>query len=241
MKTQLPLMKAITLVMLIVLVLTATACNTITNVGRSVIDEYHALITAYQNGQMAAANGQSCIVLSFSAMTNSAVLANNYMDGVAKQTEAYREPLRQFGSKIATQEKTLAEQAAAYKDSAGKPLDPTKIDLADLVNKNATPANMALTLQVYATTFNEAPLPPLNPQPIINAQQQVSESTNQAFACVKDWNEAVRSYNVERNKIPGDAVGRIAEYLKVKELPQSLPYFTMPGPTAPPAVPTLGK
>lgn len=219
------------------LVWSLMACS----VARSAVDEYHTLITAYQNTQMAAANGQSCIVLSFSAMTNSATLANNYMQGVANQTTSYREPLRNFGTKMAAQEQTLQDQAAAYKDSAGKPLDPTKLDLADLVNKNATPANMALTLQVYATTFNEAPLPPLNPQPVINAQRQVSESTNQAFACVKDWNDAVRTYNVERNKIPGDAVGRIAEYLKVKELPQSLPYFTMPGPTAPPALPTLGK
>jgi hypothetical protein len=31
---------------------------------------------------------------------------------------------------------------------------------------------------------------------------------------------------VERNKIPGDVVGRIAEALKVKELLMNLPYYS---------------
>jgi hypothetical protein len=48
---------------------------------------------------------------------------------------------------------------------------------------------------------------------------------------------------VERNKIPGDVVGRIAEALKVKELPESLPYYAgdYSGSVSQPNLPTAAK
>lgn len=198
-------------------------------VAKDVVKEYHTLIEAYQAGQEAAANGNTCLALAFSEMSNQVVLANNYLVADVAKTEKYRQSLAEYGTKF-------NEQAKAYEDAGGQP---SKLDLDELAKKGATPADMALTLNVYATTFYEAPLAQVNVEPVINAQRIVSEKYNMAFACVKDWNEAVRSYNTERNKIPGDVVGRLAEYLKVKELPQALPYFVMQAPAQPPTVPTV--
>ena len=60
---------------------------------------------------------------------------------------------------------------------------------------------------------------------VLAAMNTASEQYNKIEACGADWNDAVQAYNTERNKIPGDEVGRIAEYLHVKTLPESLPYY----------------
>lgn len=214
---------------LVAVLLGQTGCLLI---AKDVVKEYHALIEAYQAGRKAAANGNTCLVLAFSEMTNQTVVANNYLVADVAKAEKYRQSLAQYGTKF-------KEQAQAYEDDSGQPIQPSKLDLGDLAQKGATPADMALTVQVFASTFNEAPLARVDAAPVINAQRIISEKYNQAFACVKDWNDAVEIYNVERNKIPGDAVGRLAEYLKVKELPQELPYFVMKAPAQPPEIPTV--
>jgi len=61
---------------------------------------------------------------------------------------------------------------------------------------------LALNVQAYVTNFTEAPLEKVDPTTLANTQKLVSEKFNMTFACVKDWNDVVKQYNVERNKIP---------------------------------------
>ena len=74
---------------------------------------------------------------------------------------------------------------------------------------------------------------------MLAAMNTASEQYNKIEACGADWNDAVQAYNTERNKIPGDVVGRIAEALHVKTLPEELPYYKgtytgqFPNPTCP--------
>ena len=79
--------------------------------------------------------------------------------------------------------------------------------------------------------------------PVLAAMNTASEQYNKIDACGTDWNDAVEGYNVERNKIPGDVVGRIAEALHVKELPESLPYYSgdYKGSVSQPNLPTASK
>lgn len=221
-----------------------TACGTARGVGEltqtDVIKTYNGLIVAYQNAQKEAANGASCLVLVFTEINYQSTLANNYMAGQVAMTDAYRKALAEFGTKMTQVQTQFNDQAQAYVDANGQPIDPSTLDLAVLESQGALPSNMGLTLQVYATTFTEAPMPPMNAEPILTAQRAVSEKMNQAFACIKTWNDTVGVYNQERQQVPGDVVGTLANYLHVKELPATLPYFTLQGPTAPQPLPTFG-
>ena len=78
---------------------------------------------------------------------------------------------------------------------------------------------------MFVQAFQEAPLAQVSDAPVLAAMATASEQYNKIDACGTDWNDAVQAYNTERNKIPGDVVGSIAEYLKVKTLPESLPYY----------------
>jgi hypothetical protein len=189
--------------------------------GCGVVHKYDSLIEAYQNAQKAAANGQVSIALGFNKIQNYMDMYDQYLSADVEKTKAYREALAEYGAK-------MAEQQKQYVDSDGQPLDPSQLDLNELVENQATPADMALNVQVYASTFNEAPLENIDIESLTNTQRLVSEAYNEIFASINDWNDAVNEYNTERNKATGDIVGRAAEALNVNELPQKLPLFTMP-------------
>lgn len=205
----------------------------------SVVKKYNGLIVAYQEAQKEAANGASCLVLVNAEINFQATLANNYMSGQVAMTEAYRKALADFGNKISGLQTDFNEKTSAYIGPDGQPIDPSKLDLAVLQSQGVLPNDMGLTLQIFATTFTEAPMPPLNPEPVLTAQRAVSEKMNQAFACVKTWNDAVGNYNQERQQVPGEVVGTLANYLGVTDLPHQLPYFVLQGPTAPQPLPTF--
>jgi hypothetical protein len=214
------------------LLTTACGCRVLSGIKRAapeITSEYEALISAYQNGRKAAANGNTCIALTFSEIQAQVTLYNSYLTADVAKAAAYRESLSNFGTDI-------QDARSHYRDENGNPIPPDKLDLAELANNQATPADMALSVNAYVTTFTEAPLQNVDPESLKNTQRLVSEKYNQTFACVKDWNDAVFTYNEERNKISGDIVGSIVEYLGIKELPESLPYFQFDVPTTLPEV-----
>jgi hypothetical protein len=98
-------------------------------------------------------------------------------------------------------------------------------------------------LGIFVRAFQEAPLAAVSDAPVLAAMNTASEQYNKIDACGTDWNDAVEGYNVERNKIPGDVVGRIAEALHVKELPESLPFYSgdYKGSVSQPNLPTASK
>jgi len=233
-------MKKKTIFMVVMILITSlliTSCgcgvlSKIKGVAPEITSEYEALISAYQNGRRAAANGNTCIALTFSEIQAQVNLYNSYLTADIEKARVYRESLSNFGDGI-------QDARSHYRDENGNPIPPDKLDLADLVNNQATPADMALNVNAYVATFTEAPLQNVDPEALKNTQRLVSEKYNQTFACIKDWNDAVFIYNEERNKISGDIVGSIADYLGVKELPESLPYFQFDAPTALPEVKPL--
>lgn len=236
--------KKLLLTITIIAMVLMSACGTARSAGElaqmDVIQKYNGLIVAYQNAQKEAANGASCLVLVNTEISYQNTMANNYMAGQVAMTDAYRKALTEFGTKMTQVQTQFNDQAQAYVGANGQPIDPGALDLAALQSQGALPSDMGLTLQVYATTFTEAPMPPMNAEPVLTAQRAVSEKMNQAFACIKTWNDTVGTYNQERQQVPGDIVGTLANYLHVRELPSALPYFTLQGPTAPQPLPTFG-
>ena len=100
------------------------------------------------------------------------------------------------------------------------------------------PGDLALTLQVYSTSFVEAGMPQIPTDTTKNVQNIIDEKINMSFACVKTSNDAIQAYNTARGQVPGDVVGTLAQKANIRELPLELPYFVIPA-AAPPVVPTF--
>ena len=247
-----------------------SGCATVRSAGRLVTDEdylerYSTLVSAVQVGQRETVNAKNCVVLGFTDINTQIGLANLAMQAEVARTEAYAATVRDFfdgpatdpqtgepvinpatgttmthNEQIAFAQKQLAQQLAAYNDASGNPLPPEQIDLAKLANQGAMPFQLALNVNVVALTYTQAPLPPANFTPVENAQRVTTEKTNMIFACAKTANDAVSVYNIERAKVTGEIAAKLAEILHLSDLPQTLSYFELQGPTSPPVVPTFG-
>jgi len=208
-------MKKLLSLLLIMALIFCLAIQTSCSFPKKVINLYDELIVVYQQAQKAAANGSATIGLGFNAIQNYTVMYNNYLSADVAKTKAYREALSDYGSKI-------QEQQAQYANK-----DSSELDLSQLINNNATPADMALNINAYVSTFTEAPLEGVDVESLISTQRLIDVKYNQIFAGIADWNDAVEAYNEIRNKAAGDIVASVAEYLNVKELPEKLPYYSM--------------
>jgi hypothetical protein len=245
MKNRGLLIFGVIMLLLVSLMSSCDAFSTVKDVVDDPVAEYHELIVAYQHAQRKAADGWNCVILGYNDMNYQMTLANNYMQAEVERTEAYREALAGYGTKIQEAGNELQRQSSVYTDASGNSIPAAELDLAELAESNALPSDMGLTLQVYASSFVEAPLPQLDSEPVLTAQRAVSERHNELSYCLSEWNDAVEAYNIERSKIPGAVVGAvvgaISEYLNVSTLPESLPYAQIPGASlVPPTPPSFG-
>jgi len=222
---------------LVVISLALSACQAIGNAAGSVVNEYHTLITDYQNAQKMASNFQLCVDTAMGAIYTQATFLQNYQQADVEKAKVWRQALDNSSAR-------LAQTLMNYKDANGNPLPASSLDLGTLAQQNALPDSVGSGFSLFVQAFTEAPLAQVSDAPVLAAMNTASEQYNKIDACGADWNDAVQAYNTERNKIPGDVVGRIAEALHVKTLPESLPYYqgsytgSISQPNLPTALPT---
>lgn len=207
--------------MLFLIAAIVTACSV------DPLAKYNGLIGSYQNARMAAANSQACFALVGSQLNLQISVYNSYLVADVAKTKAYRDALR-------TAQTQIDNAKQGYVGPDGQPVAPDKLDLGQLAAQHSTPADAMGGFTLMVNAFTEAPLAPVDPSALHGTQQIIQQQFNQAFACVTDWNLAVNSYNTERNQVSGDIVGQIAQKLGVKDLPESLPYYTPPTGSASP-------
>ncbi len=225
--------KVILINVILVMLLAMGACQPIKKAVTNVVDEYHTLIENYQKAQKMASNFQLCVDTAMGTIYTQANFLQNYQQADINKAKVWREALDNSSAR-------LAESLKNYKDASGNPLPTSQLDLGELAQQNALPDAVAGGFSVFVQAFQEAPLPTVSDKPVLAAMQTATEQYNKIDACGADWNDAVEAYNTERNKIPGDVVGRLAEALKVKTLPESLPYYagSYTGSIAQPNLPT---
>jgi hypothetical protein len=221
---------------ILVLALLFSACSTIGKVAGDVVTQYHTLIEKYQKAQKMASNFRLCVDTAMGTIYTQATFLQNYQQADVQKAKVWRDALQSAGSKI-------ADLLKNYKDANGNPIPVDQLDLGELSKVGALPNGVSSGLSLFVQAFQEAPLAAVSDAPVLAAMNTASEQYNKIDACGTDWNDAVEGYNVERNKIPGDVVGRIAEYLKVKELPESLPFYSgdYKGSVSQPNLPTPSK
>ena len=231
-------MRKITVVFSLALVLglLLSACGTIGKVAGDVVAQYHTLIEKYQGAQKMASNFRLCVDTAMGTIYTQATFLQNYQQADVEKAKVWRQALQDSGSKI-------ADLLANYKDANGNPIPVDQLDLGALAKAGALPDGVSSGLGIFVRAFTEAPLANVSDAPVLAAMNTASEQYNKIDACGTDWNDAVEGYNVERNKIPGDVVGRIAEALHVKELPESLPFYSgdYTGSVSQPNLPTAAK
>lgn len=201
-------------------------------------DQYNFLITDYEAAQAGVANSTSCISLAYTDMNLQMGINLQVLQAFVAANAAYRKPLEQFGTKVNQAQSDYNQKYQNYLGPDGKPLPPNQLDLGALAQKQAMPGDLALTLQVYSTSFVEAGMPQIPTDSTKNLQNIIDEKINMSFACVKTANDAIQQYNTSRGKVPGDVVGTLAQKAGIRELPRELPYFVIPA-SAPPVVPTF--
>ena len=218
---------------MMVAALILSGCNIIKNTVTSVVDQYHTLIEAYQNAQKYASNFQLCVDTAMGTIYTQATFLQNYPKADVEKAKVWRQALDNSSAR-------LAETLMNYKDANGNPLPATSLDLGALAEQGALPDSVAGGFSLFVQAFQEAPMANISDAPVLAAMNTATEQYNKIDACGTDWNDAVQAYNTERNKIPGDVVGRIAEYLKVKTLPETLPYYagSYEGSISQPTLPT---
>ena len=223
--------------LLVVISLTLSACQTISNVAGNVVNEYSTLITDYQNAQKTASNFQLCVDTAMGTIYTQATFLQNYQQADVEKAKVWRQALDNSSAR-------LAQTLLNYKDANGNPLPASSLDLGALAQANALPNSVGSGFSLFVQAFQEAPLAQVSDAPVLAAMNTASEQYNKIDACGADWNDAVQAYNTERNKIPGDVVGQIAEALHVKTLPETLPYYagsytgSISQPNLPTALPT---
>jgi hypothetical protein len=199
---------------LVVLALLLSGCGVISGV----VDQYHTLIEAYQKAQKMASNFQLCVDTAMGTIYTQAVFLQSYQQADIEKAKVWREALDNSSAR-------LAETLKNYRDANGNPLPASSLDLGTLAQQSALPDSVGNGFTLFVQAFQEAPLPAVSDAPVLAAMNTATEQYNKIDACGADWNDAVEAYNTERNKIPGDVVGRIAEALHVKTLPETLPYY----------------
>jgi hypothetical protein len=99
---------------LVVLSLALSACQAIKNVASSVVDQYHTLITAYQNAQKMASNFQLCVDTAMGTIYTQATFLQNYQQADIEKAKVWRQALDNSSAR-------LAQTLMNYKDANGNP------------------------------------------------------------------------------------------------------------------------
>ncbi len=186
---------------------------------QELVQKYNGLIAAYQSARREASDFRLCTDTAMGTIFTQATYLQSYQAMDVEKARVWREALDNSSAR-------LLEALANYKDANGNPIPADQLDLAALSQAGALPDGMGGGFTIMVQAFTEAPLPPISPEPVLMAMRTATEQFNKIQACGDDWNTAVERYNVERNQVPGDIVGRLAQYLGVKELPQELPYYS---------------
>lgn len=208
-KSIYPLFVCIILVSLI----TLTGCGVV----NSGVNEYNELVKLVQDVQAAAANFQLVTDTQYAKMQAKTQITQQYYEAVAQSGEVWTGNFR-------SQEDALTELLAKYRDENGNPIDPTKLNLEQLMNEGVLPDQLGQGFSLYVNAVVQAPPPVPDSEVTLALGDTVDEAMNTIQLAGTDWNDAVKAYNTRRAQIKGEIVAQVSEYFGF-ELPVTFPYY----------------
>lgn len=187
--------------------------------------EHDKLVELYQNADAARSTAQACFDMNGGKVRTSFAAYNRFLDANTEAVQAWKAgPVADAQAKLAA-----AQNAAnATQDS----------DLNAATEQGGTPADLYAGYALQINAYAEAPWTGLSEDMYISIQDLIEESYSTTFGCIKDWNDNVKAYNIERSRINGLAdsgriIGDAATALGITELPLKLPYYESPASALP--------
>ncbi len=190
-----------------------TGCSVV----QSGTTEYNELVALVQGVQSAAANFQLVTDTQYAKIQAKTQITKDYYDAVSSSGEVWTGNFR-------SQADALTNLLNNYRDENGQPIDPTKLNLADLQNKGALPNGVGQGFTLYVNAITQAPPPEPDSQVTLALGDTVDEAMNTIQLGGTDWNDAVKAYNTRRAQIKGEIVARVSAYFGF-ELPVTFPYY----------------
>jgi hypothetical protein len=189
--------------------------------GCSVVDagtgEYNELIALVQGVQSAAANFQLVTDTQYAKIQAKTQITKDYYNAVSNSGEVWTGNFR-------SQADALTNLLNNYRDANGQPLDPTKLNLAQLKNKGALPSDVGQGFTLYVNAITQAPPPVPDAKVTLALGDTIDEAMNTVQLAGTDWNDAVKAYNTRRAQIKGEIVARVSAYFGF-DLPVTFPYY----------------
>ena len=189
--------------------------------GCSIVDtgttEYNELVGLVQGVQSAAANFQLVTDTQYAKIQAKTQITKDYYDAVSNSGEVWTGNFR-------SQADALTNLLKNYRDANGQPLDPTKLNLAELQGKGALPTGLGQGFTLYVNAITQAPPPVPDAQVTLALGDTVDEAMNTIQLGGTDWNDAVKAYNTRRAQIKGEIVARVSAYFGF-DLPVTFPYY----------------
>lgn len=179
--------------------------------------EYNELVALVQGVQSAAANFQLVTDTQYAKIQAKTQITKDYYDAVSNSGEVWTGNFR-------SEADALTNLLTNYRDENGQPLDPTKLDLAELQNQGALPSDLGQGFSLYVNAITQAPPPVPDAQVTLALGDTVDEAMNTIQLGGTDWNDAVRAYNTRRAQIKGEVVARVSAYFGF-DLPVAFPYY----------------
>ena len=199
--------------MTVALFIGLTSCGVV-NSGTT---EYNELVALVQGVQSAAANFQLITDTQYAKIQAKTQITKDYYDAVSSSGEVWTGNFR-------SQADALTELLKNYRDENGNPLDPTKLNLKTLQDKNALPNGVGQGFTVYVNAVTQAPPPVPDSQVTLALGDTIDEAMNTVQLGGTDWNDAVKAYNTRRAQIKGEIVARVSAYFGF-DLPLTFPYY----------------
>ena len=179
--------------------------------------EYNELVALVQGVQAAAANFQLVTDTQYAKIQAKTQITKDYYDAVSNSGEVWTGNFR-------SQADALTELLKNYRDENGQPLDPTKLNLAELQGKGALPNGLGQGFTLYVNAITQAPPPVPDAKVTLALGDTIDEAMNTIQLGGTDWNDAVKAYNTRRAQIKGEIVARVSAYFGF-DLPVTFPYY----------------
>ena len=193
--------------------LASTGCSLVS----SGTTEYNELVALVQGVQSAAANFQLVTDTQYAKIQAKTQITKDYYDAVATSGEVWTGNFR-------SQADALTNLLNNYRDEKGQPLDPTKLNLAELQGKGALPNGLGQGFTLYVNAITQAPPPVPDSKVTLALGDTIDEAMNTIQLGGTDWNDAVKAYNTRRAQIAGEIVARVSAYFGF-DLPLTFPYY----------------
>ncbi len=205
--------QTISIFMMLILFVGLTGCGVV----KSGTTEYDELVALVQGVQSAAANFQLVTDTQYAKIQTKTQITQQYYEAVSESGEVWTGNFR-------SQAEAMTDLLNNYRDENGNPLDPTQLNLSDLLNKDALPSGLGQGFTLYVNAITQAPPPVPDAQVTLALGDTIDEAMNTIQLGGTDWNDAVEAYNTRRAQIKGEIVARVSAYFGF-DLPLTFPYY----------------